>query len=179
MRSNYASEYGLAIFKLADETGAQKEIFEDFTAVRDVLCGNVELMKLLSNPRLSRAERAEVVENIFGGRINRYLLNALKILAEKRHCGMVDKCWLEYRNRYCEANNILAVSVVSAVEMSQSQKKRLIDTLAKNTGSSILLSCKVDKSCIGGIRLEYGGKRYDASVRQKLESLKRSLTSGY
>ena len=63
--------------------------------------------------------------------------------------------------------------------MSQSQKKRLIDTLAKNTGSSILLSCKVDKSCIGGIRLEYGGKRYDASVRQKLESLKRSLTSGY
>ena len=49
-------------------------------------------MRLLSNPRLSRAERADVVENIFGGRINRYLLNALKILAEKRHCGMVDKC---------------------------------------------------------------------------------------
>ena len=36
MRSNYASEYGLAIFKLAAETGAQKEIFDDFTAVKDV-----------------------------------------------------------------------------------------------------------------------------------------------
>ena len=83
MRSSYASEYGLAIFKLAAETGAQKEIFDDFAAVRDVLCGNGELMRLLSNPRLSRAERAEVVENIFGGRINRYLLNALKLLAEK------------------------------------------------------------------------------------------------
>ena len=119
------------------------------------------------------------MEEIFGGRANRYLVNMLKILAEKRIFHIVPKCRVEYEKLYCEANGILAVTATSAVELSESQKQRLIQKLSEKTGSKILLTCKADKACLGGIRLEYGGKRFDASVKNKLEAMKKSLMSRY
>lgn len=179
MINNYASEYGTALYKLACEENAQKEIFEDLSGVAKVFEDNPELKRLLSNPRLSAEERAQTVEDIFGGRANRYLVNMLKILAEKRIFHIVPKCRVEYEKLYCEANGILAVTATSAVELSESQKQRLIQKLSEKTGSKILLTCKVDKACLGGIRLEYGGKRFDASVKNKLEAMKKSLMSRY
>lgn len=176
---DYSPEYGLALYNLACEASCEKEIFEDFRSVNNVFSANPELLRLLSNPRLSANERADVIGKIFGGKINIYLLNMLKILAEKRRCDMIKKCWFEYRDRYCEANKILTVSAASAVEMSEEQKARLVNALAKKTGCEIILECRIDPSCIGGIRLEYGGKRFDASVKRKFASLKRSLQSEY
>lgn len=179
MMNSNASEYGLALFNLACETSSQKEIFDDFSQVNEVFKTNSEMVRLLMNPRLSVNERAEVIENVFGGSINRYLLNMLKLLAEKRIIRSLENCWLSYRDRYCEANGILAATAVSAVELNEDQKSRLVEKLSKKTGCKILLTCRVDKACIGGVRLEYGGKRYDASVSSRLTSLKKSLTSEY
>lgn len=179
MRSNIAGEYGLALFKLAKEISAQKEIFDDFTAVKEALDANPELIRLLSNPRLSGSERAQVLDGVFGGKINLYLLNMLKILAEKRYLSAVSACWLEYRNLYCKESNILPVKVTSAAPLSEGQKERIINNLAKKTGSKILLSCVVDTDCLGGFVLEYGGKRYDATVKNQLSSFKQSIIKDY
>lgn len=179
MINNYANEYGTALYKLACEENIQKQIFEDLSGVTAVFRDNPELIRLLSNPRLSAEERAQTVEDIFGGRANRYLVNMLKILAEKRLCHIIPKCRAEYEKLYCEANGILAVTATSAVELSESQKSRLIAKLSEKTGRQILLNCNVDKSCLGGIRLEYAGKRFDASVKNKLEAMKKSLMSRY
>lgn len=179
MINDYANEYGTALYKLACEENLGKQIFDDLAGVSRVFEDNPELKKLLANPRLSAVERAQTVEDIFGGRANRYLVNMLKILAEKRICHIVPKCRAEYEKLYCEANGILAVTATSAVELSESQKEKLISKLAEKTGSKILLTCKVDKACLGGIRLEYGGKRFDASVKNKLEAMKKSLMSRY
>ena len=70
MINNYASEYGTALYKLACEENAQNEIFEDLSGVAKVFEDNPELKRLLSNPRLSTEERAQTVEEIFGGRAN-------------------------------------------------------------------------------------------------------------
>ncbi len=179
MTKDYANEYGIALYKLACEENAQKQIFEDFAGVCLAFDQNPGLERLLSNPRLSACERAQAVENIFGGKANRYLVNMLKILAEKRLCRSIPRCRAEYERLYCEENGILAVTATSAVELSEEQKSRLIAKLSEKTGKRILLNCKVDKTCLGGIRLEYAGKRFDASVKNKLEALKKSLMSRY
>ena len=175
MAKDFSREYGTALYQLAVEENASKEIFNDFQLVSRVFTDNPEFGRLLSNPRLSARERAETVGSVFDGKINRNLLNALKILAEKRRCDTVNKCCEVYKKLYCEDNNILPVVATSAVELSDAQKKRLIDKLRASTKSDILLSCRVDPACIGGIRLEYGGKRYDASVRGRLSDLERSI----
>ena len=175
MLKDFSREYGTALYQLAVEENCSKEIFDDFQKVAEVLGHNPEFIRLLSNPRLSASERAETVEKVFVGRINKTLLNTLKILAEKRRCDAAGKCCEVYKRLYCEDNNILPVTAVSAVELSEEQKARLCEKLCKKTSSEILLSCKVDTGCIGGIRLEYGGKRYDASVRGKLSDLGRAI----
>lgn len=175
MVKDFSREYGTAVYQLAVEENCSKEVFDDFQKVAEVFGQNPEFIRLLSNPRLSAAERAETVGKVFGGRINKTLLNTLKILAEKRRCDAVGKCCEVYKRLYCEDNNILPVTAVSAVGLSEAQKERLSEKLRKKTSSEILLSCKVDPSCIGGIRLEYGGKRYDASVRGKLSDLGRAI----
>lgn len=175
MAKDFSREYGTALYQLAVEEKTSKEIFDDFQRVSEVFSQNPEFGRLLSNPRLSARERAVTVGKVFDGKINRSLLNALKILAEKRRCDTVSKCCEVYKRLYCEDNGILPVTATSAVALSDAQKKRLTERLKENTGSDILLSCKVDPRCIGGIRLEYGGKRYDASVRGRLSDLARQI----
>ena len=103
----------------------------------------------------------------------------LKILASKRLLGGIGGCWLEYRRLYCERKNILPVTVTSASPLSEEQISRIVESLSKKTGSQILMSFKLDESCLGGFILEYGGKRYDATVRNRLNAFKRSIIKDY
>lgn len=175
MAKDFSREYGTALYQLAVEEKVSKEIFDDFQLVSEVFKTNPEFGRLLSNPRLSASERADTVGKVFEGKINHDLLNALKILAEKRRCDTVEKCCEVYKRLYCENNGILPVTATTAVGLSDAQKAKLSQKLRAKTGSEILLTCKVDPTCIGGIRLEYGGKRYDASVRGRLTDLQRSI----
>lgn len=175
MAKDFSREYGTAIYQLAVEEHRSKEIFDDFSEVSDIFKRNPDFVRMLSNPRLSASERANSIDGVFGGKIDKNLLNALKILAEKRRLSSVEKCCEVYKSLYCEDNNILPVVAVSAVELTDAQKERLIEKLKKRTGGEVLLDCRVDPSCIGGVRLEYGGKRYDASVRGRLADLGRAI----
>lgn len=174
---DFSREYGTALYRLASEENASEAVFDDFSGVDAVFKKNPEFIRLLSNPRLNAHERAETVEKVFGGKINRNLLNFLKILAEKRRSGSVGKCFEVYKQLYCEDNGILPVKAYAAVEMSAEQKARLAEKLAKTTGKKILLETYTDPDCIGGIRLEYMGKRYDASIRGRLSGLLGNLKS--
>lgn len=175
MTKNYANEYGLALYNLGVEADCSKAIFDDFKLVAEVFESEPDFTRLLSNPMLTASERADAVKSVFGGKINGYLLNMLMIFAEKRRFDMLSKCWLEYRRNYCRANNILPVTATSAAPLSEEQKNRLIAKLEAKTGSQILLSCVVSPKCLGGIMLEYDGKRIDASVKNRLAEMRKKL----
>ena len=175
MDRDFSREFGTALYQLAVEENASEKVFKDLELVSGVLSENPDFIRLLSNPRLGRSERAETVGKVFEGKIDKSLLNALKILAEKRRCDAVSGCYEVYKRLYCDDNNILSVTATAAVPLSEEQKRRLCEKLRKKTGAEILLTCRTDPSCIGGIRLEYGGKRYDASVKERLKSLGRSI----
>lgn len=175
MNKDYSLEFGTALYQLAVEEGSSKRVFDDFESVSRVFEQNPDFIRLLSNPRLTATERASTLGEVFGGKIDKNLLNALKILAEKRRCNTVPKCFEVYKKLYCEDAGIMPVTAVSAVALSDEQKKRLIEKLKAKTGAEIMLDCRVDPRCIGGVRLEYAGMRYDASVKGRFEALERSM----
>lgn len=170
--NNSATEYGKALFELAHDNGVDETVFYDFTQAVSVITSNKEYLRLLENPRLSASERANAISQVFSGKLNRYLVNMLMIFAEKRACATLPKCYDEYKKRYCEANSILAVKAVSAVPLTDSQKARLTEKLSHKTGKKIFLETCVSSDCIGGIRIEYDGKRADASVKSRLKKLR-------
>lgn len=176
MDKDFSREYASALYSLAVDEGISKDIFNELNQVSDIYSENPEFVRLLNNPRLSAIERANTVGNVFSGKCNVFLVNFLKIIAEKRRSEIIPKCFEIYKKMYCEDNGILPVTVSSAAPLTEEQRARLIETLSKKTGKEILLSSRIDPSCIGGLSVEYSGKRFDSSVKGRLEGMLRNLS---
>lgn len=170
-----AVDYGYALYELAAEEKLEKEIDRDFNEVVQIFEGNQDFIKLLSNPRIPLAERINVIDNVFKNRIQSYLLSLLKILIEKRQIAYIPLIFKEYKNRYFIDKNIMVVTAISAVALNEIQRKRIIDKIEKSMNKTVLLENKIDKSCIGGIRIEYQGCMIDASIKNRFKKLQLDL----
>ena len=69
----------------------------------------------------------------------------------------------------------MPVSAVTAVPLSEKQSEKLKKKLASVTGKTILLTNRVDPDCLGGVRLDFDGKRLDDTVAHRLESVRTML----
>jgi len=172
---NKAKEYGYALYDLAAEEGLEQEIEKEFSEIALVFESNHDFMKLLSNPRISTSERIQVLDDVFGNRIQPYLLYLLKIFTEKRDVALIPLVFHEFKNKYYNEKNILLVTAISAVELNEEQKQRIIGKLEKLKNKTIILENQVDKTCIGGIRLEYPGHMIDASIKNRFKKLQHEI----
>ena len=75
--------YGDALFELAVEENRLDEFVEEVSSLIDILKENDELTKLLNHPKISKQEKAQVVEEIFGGKISRELLGLMNMIVQK------------------------------------------------------------------------------------------------
>jgi F-type H+-transporting ATPase subunit delta len=80
-------------------------------------------------------------------------------------------CCKEFRQAYNEDHGILEVFAYTAIELTADQKERLSQKLNAVTGKTIDLINRVDPSCLGGVRLDYDGKRVDDTVEHRLGSI--------
>ncbi len=175
---NKELEYGNALYELASEIGQETEMKEEFARIAETLEENQEFMKLLSNPRIATSERLKIVDTVFGdNKIKPYLLSVLKIFTENRDVSLIPKCYKSYLEKYYEDKNIMVVTAISAIDLIDTQKQRIIDNLEKSTGKTIVLENKIDKTCIGGIRLEYRGHMIDASIENRFKKLRQAIIS--
>ena len=111
------------------------------------------------------------MDEAFRGKVHPYVLNFLKILTEKGYMRHFADCCKEYRTAFNRDHGILDVCAVTAVPLTDDQTERLTQQLAKVTGKTIDLYNRIDPACLGGIRLDYDGKRVDDTVSHRLESI--------
>ena len=102
-------------------------------------------------------------------------MNFLKILTERNYVRLFDRCAEAYRRQYNLDNNILPVTAVSAVALTKEQADKLSGKLAAITGKKIDLMNRVDPAVLGGIRLDYDGKRLDDTVSNRLDAVRAAL----
>lgn len=170
------SVYGQALYDLALSEGLTEPIFNEFGVLNH--CFTVEepgFIKLLSAPTLTKQERCNILDDSFREKVQPYMLNFMKILAEKGYMRHFSDCYAAYRENYCRDNDILLVKAVTAVPLSPDQLERLTKKLNAITGKQIELRGQVDPSCIGGVRLDYDGKRLDDTVAHRLEAVRSML----
>lgn len=169
--SQAANTYAQALYSLAREEGAEKQILEEMTALQQAFSGEPGFLKLLSAPNLSKEERCAVLDDSFRGKINGYLLNFMKILTEKGYVRQFGDCCKAYREQYNEDHGILPVRAVSAVALNVEQTEKLTEKLSRMTGKTIELTNQVDPSVLGGVRLDYDGKQVDGTVANRLDTI--------
>lgn len=169
--SQIADTYGNSLYSLSLEEGLADTILAQMEIVRDVIEKEGDFIRLLSAGNLTREERASILDACFGNRVHPYLLNFLKILGEKGYIRQFGACFVAFRASYYDDNGILPVSVVSAIALQEDQIVRLKEKLDGITGKNVQLSCSVDPACLGGIRLDYDGKRIDGTIAARLDAL--------
>ncbi len=169
------SVYGEALYSLAREEGLSQVILEQLKTLDGCFAQEAGFLRLLGTPNLSKAERCQILDDCFRGKVEAYVLNFLKILTEKGYVRYFSSCVEAYRELYNQDNGILPVTAVTAVAMTDAQKSRLAEKLHKITGKHIDLTNKLDPTVLGGMRLDYDGKRVDDTVSHRLDAVRSML----
>jgi len=169
--TNVASVYAQALYDLSRDERLSGEILEQMKQLRTIFAQSSEYVKLLCAPNLSKEERCALIDEAFSGQVHIYVLNFLKILTEKGYMRQFVECCDVYRTLYNEDHGILLVKVTTAAAMSAQQSARLQAKLARITGKTVELSQQIDPACLGGVRLDYDGKRIEDTVRGRLDEL--------
>lgn len=173
--SAVGSVYGQALYDLALEEHTESTILEELKILSRSFSCEPDFLKLLSLSNLSKQERCDILDDCFRGKIHSYLLNFLKLLTEKGYVRHFEECVKSYESCYNEDSGILPVTAVTTVPLTKAQAAKLSEKMAKITGKRIDLTNRVDPSCIGGVRLDYNGKRLDDTVFHRMEALGRLL----
>ena len=163
--------YGEALYELALSEGLEETIRQELEVLEQVFRAEPDYGKLLRSANLSKAERCGILDEALRERVHPYLLNFLKILVEKGYIGSFPQCCEAFTRRYNDDHGILPVTAVTAVPLTPEQTSALTQKLSRITGKTIALRNRLDPQVLGGVRLDYDGKRLDDTVAHRLESI--------
>ena len=168
--------YGESLYELAKDENLTKLIGEQLAAMQQAFRQEPDFIRLLSSPNLTKAERCQILDDSFRGKVHAYLLNFLKILTEKGYMRHFSDCCDAFTAHYDQDNGILRVNAVSAVELTSAQKDKLTQKLSRITGKEIALRTRIDPAVLGGIRLDYDGQRLDDTVSHRMDAIRDLLS---
>ncbi len=171
------SVYGGALYELAASEGLGDTILAQMSALEQGFAQVPDYLRLLSVPTLGKAERCQILDDSFAGKIHPYVLNFLKILTQRGYARQFPQCSEAYRERYNQDHGILPVTAVTALPLTAEQSARLTGKLEQITGKTIALTNRVDEKCLGGVRLDFDGKRVEDTVALRLQNLRKQLKS--
>jgi len=169
------SVYAQALYDLAKDESISTDILGELRSLGAIFSENADYLRLLSTPNLPKDERCGILDETFSGRVHEYVLNFLKILTEKGYIRYFGDCIEAYRQLYNDDNGILPVKVVTAAAITAEQEQRLASKLNSITGKTVEIENKIDPGCIGGVLLDYDGKRVDDTVRHRLDAVRSLL----
>ena len=120
------------------------------------------------------AEEKKLVLNEIFGKDNSDNLNILLYILDKGRINCIKYIVAEYLKIYYRKNRILDVRATFTKELTEEQKKKLIDKISQKTGKEINLEIKIDKNILGGGIIRIGDKIIDGSIRRELDNWKRN-----
>lgn len=165
------SVYAQGLYSLTKEESCEKTVLEQLLVLEKAFVQEPDFLRLLASPNLPKEERCQILDKSFREKVHPYVLNFMKLLTEKGYVRHFPQCVQAYKEQYNDEHGILAVRAVSAVALTEDQIQKLKKKLAAITGKEIELTNKVDPDCLGGIRLDYDGKRIDGTVRNRLDEI--------
>ena len=167
--------YGQALYSLAREESLDDAILQQLQLAQACFDAEPDYLRLLGSVSLSKEDRCRLLDESLGAAVHPYLLNFLKILVEQGKIRHFSHCFTAYQQEYYRDHNILPVTAVTAIALSQPQVLRLKEKLSTITGKDTLLSNQVDPALLGGVRLDYDGKQLEDSIAQRMHNIRQLL----
>jgi F-type H+-transporting ATPase subunit delta len=135
-----------------------------------------ELAALLENPEIESHMKADVLDKVLGG-ADELVRNFVRLVVEKGRGGEIRDIAAEFETLVAAEEGVLDVELTTAQELSDADFDRIRTDIEKKSGRKVQASRTVDPDLIGGIVLQAGSMRLDASVRGRLERLRQQLAT--
>ena len=174
--TEFGREYGDGLYELCAEEGLDEQVLGELDCLKKLFKEQPDFVRLLMNMTLSRDERLTIADAALRGQVHPYVLNFIKILVERGAVSEFAGCAEAYRERYAKAHDIAEANVTTATALSDEQRKALTERLDRLTGQKVQLKEHVAPEVMGGVLLELNGKRYDNTVRQRLDNIRRAIS---
>jgi F-type H+-transporting ATPase subunit delta len=171
-----AQVYARSLFEVAKEQSKLDVVKEQLGQFADALDGNRELSIYFFSPYFSTTEKAEGLGRLLEG-VDPVVENFLKLLIENHRMPVIFRTRREYDVLWEQENKLLPVTVTSAVALDEATVKSIGDAIGRQTGQQVELTANVDPDVLGGLIVRVGNSILDASIRNRLENLRRSVAS--
>lgn len=175
--SKISVRYAKALFELGKEKNTLDTFITDIKQVEEVLNESSDFVLMLESPIVKTSQKREVVQQIFGDKIDALSLNFLNMVIQNRREMYLKDISRNFLAICRKDQGILSAVLTSASEMEEEGKGRLIEMLAKSFDSKIELKEVIDEDLIGGFIIRVEDQQLDASVANQLNQIKRELLS--
>jgi ATP synthase F1 delta subunit len=169
-----AGVYARSLFQVAQEQKKLDAIRDQLGQFSDALSESREMQQFFFSPYFSSTEKEEGLDKVVSG-AEPAILNFLKLLVENHRMPLLFRVRADFDELWEQENKLLPVQVTSAVELDKRTVKQIGDRISEQTGRKVDLSSHVEPDILGGIVVRVGNFVLDASIRNRLEQLRKQV----
>ncbi len=169
-----ANVYARSLFEVAKEHDKLDDVKDQLDQITEELDTNRELQVFFFSPYFSSAEKKDGISKVVENG-DEHVIRFLELLAERHRMPALFRIRKEFARLWAEENQLLPVTITSAVELDEDTVRDLGKRIEDQTGRKIELTTNVDPDLIGGLQMRVGNMIYDASIRSRLEKLRREV----
>ena len=169
-----AEVYARALFEAARDNDVLDRVHDELGEFADALGEERNLQVFLFSPYFSSEEKKDGVKRIVSDADER-LVNFLELLAERHRMPALFRIRRTFDAMWAEENKLLPVTVTSAVDLDEGLVNDIGKRIEEQTGRQVELSSKVDPGVLGGLQVRVGNMVLDATVRNRLEKLRKQV----
>ena len=168
--------YAKALFEAAEDSGRVDAVQRDLSEFADAVEASPELSAFLANPQVDPAAKVGVLGELSDGS-DELVHNFLRLIAAKGRSGQIPGIRDEFQALVDRAQGRVAVELTTAFELSDDEAAAIVAQIEQSSGRKVEATRRVDPELVGGMILQAGSLRVDASVRGRLERLRHELAT--
>ncbi len=166
--------YARSLFEVAEDADKLDEVREQLGEFADAVAESHELSVFLFSPYFSTEEKKDGLHKVLDD-VDETFENFLELLLEQHRMPAIHRIRREYETMWDRQNDVLPVEVTSAVELDEETVKSVGDRIGEQTGRKVQLTSQVDPDILGGLVLRVGNSILDASIRNRLDQLRKQV----
>ncbi|HON19248.1 MAG TPA: ATP synthase F1 subunit delta [Salinivirgaceae bacterium] len=175
-QSSIPIRYAKALYDLALKEGKTQEVFHDLESIQNMIKSDSNFNRFFLSPIISKTEKKSILQNVLVERTQILTQRFIQYLIEKRREEFFSRIVLAYKKSFYEEKGFVEVTVVSAIELSESQKEQIASIIRDQVRKEPKIEFNLDPTLIGGFKLIVGDSILDQSIKYKLEILQKAFT---
>lgn len=172
-----AQVYARSLFEVAREQGRLVQLREQLAQFAAALTDSRELRVFFFSPYFSTVEKQDALDRLLTD-ADPAFVNFLKLLIENHRMPVIFRARRAFEALWEKENRLLPVEITSAIELDDATTGSVAQRIGESTGRHVTLTTRVDPAIIGGIVVRVGNSILDASIRNRLEQLRRQVAVG-